>query len=256
MIIVNNLTPVAGQSTALKSKASKRIKSIISAGISNIEKKTKGRGLIIPESTLEISQHHVNSHVASTIELLIRIQEKVATRQYETIRPCTLEPTAGIKIKQEVRSVDSMAVVANGEYGTEIPEIMASLLIGARIAGVSSRIVLLKPDINGGISPISLYAAYLADATHVFRTGGAEGLVALSRGWLCDVPEKVFLPEGNQMEMAVYKDLLKNPWKELIDLLVFTDSKAGVEPIINILASWIQDNPYGRVALVTTSKRV
>jgi histidinol dehydrogenase len=256
MKIVSYPKAKSGPSSNLKAKASQIIKETKDKGPSILEVTANGRGVYINPETLIIAGDHVDIPLKGTLEQFIRIQEKVALRQYETVRPCSIEPTAGIKIHQEVRAIESMAVVAPGEWGEEIPETMASILVAARIAGVSKRIVLLRPDSSGGISPVSLFAAGLAEATDVYRAGGVPGMVGLTEGWTGDIPEKIFLVGGTRLERMVHNTLVKTRLKKSLDLVVFADSKSGVEPILATLSSWFQDNPFGKALFITTSKRI
>ncbi|MBU1240224.1 histidinol dehydrogenase [Myxococcota bacterium] len=256
MRTVNSLETAGEPSSNLKAKAAKAIADVMEQGVHAIEAPTFGKGLNIPLEILMLAEQHISMPQMAVMETFLRYNEKVALRQYQTVRPCALEPTAGIKIQQEVRAVDSMAVVAKGTWSDEIPETLGAQLVAARVAGVPRRIVLLQPDDQGGEAPISLFMSHMAEATHVYRAGGIEGMVALFEGWLGPIPDKVFLIGGTRLERVVHSLLVQRGKKNRLDLVVLADSKSGVEPIIEILGSFIQDNPLSKVALVTTSRRV
>lgn len=253
---VPQLETVAEPSTSLKAKATRRVEELVARGETLLTEGAHGKGLLIGQKTLELAAGHLTTPQRAALEGFLRFQEKVALRQYQTVRPCAVEPTAGITFHQEIHSVSSMAVVADGTWSDEIPEGLAAQLVAARIAGVPKRMVLLKPDRAGGVSPLSLFVCHLGEATHVYRTGGVEGMVGLFEGWLGPVPNKVHLLGGNRLERIVLGKLVQREKKNRIDLVVLADSKAGVESILEILGTSIQDNPLLKAALVTTSKRV
>jgi histidinol dehydrogenase len=256
MIIVDKLSISPKISSTLKSKASKKIKTIKDAGMNGVLQKTKGKGLEISFEIIETANFHLSAPVQASIESIVRIQEKVALRQYETIRPCTMEPTAGVKIKQIVKPVKSMAVVAPGIWDKEVPHELTSIIVAANVAGVSKRMVFLEPDAAGGISPLSLYAANLSEATHVWRTGGAHALVNLFSGNFDDIPERIFLIGGDRLDRVIFNILSKIEQNENIDLVLLIDSQSGIVPVIETIESFKNNNPLSNIQLVTTSKRI
>jgi histidinol dehydrogenase len=256
MRFVSSLEPRKNQASSLIGKARRIIKNCQKEGVVELEKATCGKGLDIPLEITEKAADFLSEPVRVSLERIVRIQEKIALKQYETLRPSHLKPTAGIKITQNVKRLEKMAVSASGVWGEEIPESLASILISARIAGVPDRILLLKPDENGGISPVSLYTAGLAEATKIFRAGGNSGMVALQSGFLGKIPDKHFLVGGDRIERTVYQELCAKHQLPVLDLAILLDSKSSIEPVIEMMKAWVQDEPDSAIQLFSTSKRV
>lgn len=254
--VVGHLDPPVGLATILRGKAQKRIDEVDREGMVAVEAACRGRGLVIPPEVVESARVHVSPPQQAAIESLAHIQRKVALRQYETLRSCVIEPTTGVKIIQELRPVPSMAVVAPGAWDEQVPHALLSVLAAARVAGVPRRAVLLEPDAAGGVSPVSILAAGIGEATDVYRAGGVPGLVALSRGLLGFTPETVQLAGGSRLVQAAGELLYGRPQVPAYDLLVLTDSTSGVLPVVEILATWLADDPFSTVGLLTTSKRL
>jgi len=82
------------------------------------------------------------------------------------------------------------------------------------------------------------------------------GLVALTRGWLGFTPERIEVAGGGRLVQAAGELLLGRPEVPSYDLLVCTDSTSGVLPVVEILSSWLTDDPFTTVGLLTTSKRL
>jgi len=254
--VVAQLDPPSGLATILRGKAQKKIDDIEKEGINAVESACRGRGLTIAPDVVEAARVHVTPPQQAALESLAHIHRKVALRQYETLRPCVIEPTTGVKITQELRPVPSMAVVAPGTWDEQAPHALLSVLAAARVAGVPRRAVLLEPDAAGGVTPVSILAAGLGEATDIFRTGGVPGLVALSRGWLGFTPERTELAGGSRLVQAAGEILHGRPAVPAYDLLVLTDSTSGVLPVLEILSSWLADDPFSTVGFLTTTRRL
>ncbi len=254
--IVPRLDPPAGIPTILRSKAQKRMDEIEKEGIRALESVTRGRGLVITPDVVEAARQHVTPPQQAALESLSHIQHKVALRQYESIRPCVLDPTTGVKIVQEIRPVSSMAVVAPGTWDEQVPHVLSAELAAARVAGVPRRAVFLEPDAAGGVSPVSILAAGIGEATEIYRAGGVQALMALARGWMGFVPERTDLAGGNRLTHAAYAQLFGAPALPKYDLLVVTDSQSGVIPVMDILSTWLNDDPLSTVGFCTTSSRL
>ncbi|MBU1245061.1 histidinol dehydrogenase [Myxococcota bacterium] len=254
--VVGQLDPPSGLATVLRGRAQKRIDEIEKEGMTAVESACRGRGLVIAPDVVEAALVHVTPPQQAALESLVHIHRKIALRQYETLRSCVIEPTTGVKITQEVRPVPSMAVVAPGTWDEQVPHALLSVLAAARVAGVPRRAVLLEPDSAGGVSPVSILAAGLGEATDIYRTGGVPGLVALSRGWLGFVPEKTELCGGSRLVQAAGEILHGRSEVPAYDMLVLTDSTSGVQPVLEILSSWLADDPFSTVGFLTTSRRL
>lgn len=254
--IVDRLESPAQTATLLRGKAQKRIEEAEQAGFAGIEAACRGRPLIIGPDLVELSRTHVTPPQTAALESIFHIQRKVALRQYETLRPCIVEPTTGVKISQEIRPLQSMAIVVPGSWDEQVPHELGALLCAAVVAGVPRRMVLLEPDAAGGVSPVSILAAGMGEATEIFRAGGVEALVGLLAGWFGPVPDKILVAGQNRVVRAAWEILHGIRPTPLYDLLVLTDSTSGVQPVMEIFSNWLTDDPHSTVGFLTTSRRL
>lgn len=254
--IVERLESPTQTATVLRGKAQKRIEEAEQMGFSGIKAACRERPFIIGSDLIELARTHVSPPQQAALESLFHIQRKVALRQYETLRPCILEPTTGVKISQDIHPLQSVAIVAPGNWDNHVPHELGGLLVAASVAGVSRRVVLLEPDAAGGVSPISILSAGMGEATEIFRAGGIPGLVGLLAGWFGPVPEKIVIAGNNRLVRAAWEILLGVRSLPKYDLMVLTDSTSGVQPLLDIFAHWLTDDPYSNAALLTTSRRL
>ncbi len=254
--LVEQLEAPPQMATLLRGKAQKRIEESEQAGFAGVEAACRGRPLVIGPELVELARGHVTPPQQAALESLFHIQRKVALRQYETLRPCIVDPTTGVKISQEIRPLQSVAIVAPGSWEEQVPHELGAFLTAAAIAGVPRRVALLEPDAAGGVSPVNILAASMGEATEIFRAGGVAGLVGLLSGWFGPVPEKILVAGQNRLVRAAWEILHGIRPVSGYDLLVLTDSTSGVQPVLEIFSNWLTDDPNSAVGFLTTSRRL
>ncbi len=257
MIPADTLPEPRPMATRLRSRVNKAIEKIREQGpLEVLEKQGHGRGLEIGSDILQIAEHHLQPPQIGALETIHDLHDKIALRQYETLRPFTMEPTSGLRLSQQVLPVYSMAVVGSGSWDAQMPAVFMGPLVAAEVAGVRHRWAFLEPDGHGGISPVSLHAARLGRPTKVFRAGGMATLVALHDGVLGQVPDRVVLVGGDRLVRAAHEILFGTGRSRGYGLVVLCDADAVPDAIVDVLSRWLRIEPYRPTAVVTTSKMV
>jgi histidinol dehydrogenase len=123
---------------------------------------------------LEQGARRVDASVRRAIALAARNIRRVAAKQRP--REWTIEPTAGVRIRQRVLPLDRVGCyVPGGRY--PLPSSLLMTALPARAAGVPEIIVVCpRPDAT------VMYAAIEAGVTRLFRIGGAHAIAALAYG--------------------------------------------------------------------------
>jgi histidinol dehydrogenase len=123
---------------------------------------------------LEQGARRVYASVRRAIALAARNTRRVAAEQRP--REWTIQPTAGVRIRQRVLPLDRVGCyVPGGRY--PLPSSLLMTALPARAAGVPEIIVVCpRPDAT------VMYAAIEAGVTRLFRIGGAHAIAALAYG--------------------------------------------------------------------------
>jgi histidinol dehydrogenase len=123
---------------------------------------------------LEQGARRVDASVRRAIALAARNIRRVAAEQRP--REWTIQPTAGVRIRQRVLPLDRVGCyVPGGRY--PLPSSLLMTALPARAAGVPEIIVVCpRPDAT------VMYAAIEAGVTRLFRIGGAHAIAALAYG--------------------------------------------------------------------------
>ena len=132
--------------------------------------------------------------------------------------------------------------------------------IPARIAGVRDIVIVTPPRPDGAVSPEALMAAELAEATAVFKIGGAQAVAALAYGTE-SVPQvdKIVGPGGVFVATAKRKvfgqvaiDMIAGP----SEILVLADGKSNPRWAAADLLSQAEHDPLSSAVLVTDSREL
>lgn len=157
---------------------------------------------------------------------------------------------------ERVAPLDRVGLYVPGGRAPLISTLMM-LAIPARVAGVPERYVATPPQPDGKIPPLLLEAARMADATAVFKMGGAQALAAFAYGTRT-VPkvDKVFGP-GNVYVTAAKKLLFGEVGVDLLagpsELVIIADESASPQMLVQDLLAQAEHGPDSLSLLLTTS---
>jgi histidinol dehydrogenase len=87
----------------------------------------------------------------------------------------------GVRFGEIVRPIESVGCYVPGGRAV-YPSSVCMTVVPAVVAGVGEIVLCTPPQADGTIPPPVLYAAVLAGATHVAKTGGAQAIGALAYG--------------------------------------------------------------------------
>lgn len=246
----------AGDSTQLKGRASKRIKEVEEKGVSFLDSYTRGRGIELLPGTVSQAEDLVSPGVIAGIEDIVRLQERAMAKQLDSLRSYTVQVSTGIRITQETRSIDSCAISTSGTWGEESISELTGMLTAARICGVKKRTVVLEPDSQGGLSPLSIKAASIAGATTIYRMPQLEGLTGLVNGWFGEKPSAIFCARPGRLLEAGRQILSGRLKKTYCHLLVLIDSMSSASKAVDILIDSVTIKPDSNIVILSTSKRI
>lgn len=162
----------------------------------------------------------------------------------------------GVVRGQLYRPIETVGIYVPG--GTAAyPSSVLMNAIPAKIAGVS-KIVMVTPPGNNGISPMILAAAAIAGVDEVYQVGGAQAIAALTYGTESIPSVNKIVGPGNQYvaaaKRAVYGavgiDMIAGP----SEIVVAADHTANPNFIAADLLSQAEHDTEASAILVTTSE--
>jgi histidinol dehydrogenase len=171
-------------------------------------------------------------------------------------------PRNGVMVGQLVRPVGAAGIYAPGAKGGKTP-LVSSVLMGgipAKVAGVSTIVLMTPPMENGSVNPHILAAAARVGITAVFKAGSAWAIAALAYG-TDQVPRvDVIVGPGNIYVTLAKKIVAGTVGIDMIagpsEILIIADSTADPEFVAADLLSQAEHDAMASAILVTDSRHL
>ena len=174
------------------------------------EKRFTGASLSALEVTAEELDH---AETAISDELKTAINQAAenieAFHKAQMMAPVEVETSPGVRCLQRAVPIERVGLYIPGGNSPLFSTVLM-LAIPARIAGCREIILCTPPGKDGSVHPAILYAARLAGVKHIFKTGGAQAIAAMSVG-TGSVPkvDKIFGP-GNRFVMEAKQQVSRS----------------------------------------------
>ena len=225
------------------------------------EKRFTGASLSALEVTAEELDH---AETAISDELKTAINQAAenieAFHKAQMMAPVEVETSPGVRCLQRAVPIERVGLYIPGGNSPLFSTVLM-LAIPARIAGCREIILCTPPGKDGSVHPAILYAARLAGVKHIFKTGGAQAIAAMSVG-TGSVPkvDKIFGP-GNRFVMEAKQQVSRS--NVAIDMpagpsevLVIADDTADAEFEAADFLSQAEHGPDSQSLLLTDSARL
>lgn len=163
----------------------------------------------------------------------------------------------GIILGQKVTPVEVAGVYVPGGTAS-YPSTVLMDIIPAKIAGVKNIVMVTPVKKDGRVKPEILYAAKVAGADRVFKTGGAQAIAALAYGTQsvprADVivgPGNIFVALAKKLVYGIVNvDMIAGP----SEILVLADGKSNPVFVAADLLSQAEHDKLASAVLVTDSE--
>ncbi len=174
-------------------------------------------------------------------------------------RPTWFEPDDLGIFGQIVRPLDRVGIYTPGGSAA-LPSSLLMTAIPAKVAGVNEVVVAAPPRHNGGVAPVILAAARVAEVDRVFSIGGAQAIAALAFGTETVPhvdkilgPGNVFVATAKQQVFGVVDiDQIAGP----TETLLVADDSADIELVAADMLAQSEHGVDSSAILVTTSVRL
>ena len=171
-------------------------------------------------------------------------------------------PRNGVMVGQLVRPVGAAGIYAPGARGGKTP-LVSSVLMGgipAKVAGVSTIVLMTPPMENGSVNPHILAAAAKVGITSVFKAGSAWAIAALAYGTDRVPKVDVIVGPGNIYVTLAKKIVTGTVGIDMIagpsEILIIADNTADPEFVAADLLSQAEHDAMASAILVTDSRQL
>ena len=168
-----------------------------------------------------------------------------------------VESAPGIELGQKVTPLKRVGAYVPGGSAS-YPSTALMTVIPAKVAGVENVAVCTPPRTDGTVHPITLAAAKIAGADHVYRLGGVQAIGALAYGTSSVTKVDKIVGPGNVF-VTTAKMLVRN--RTEIDfpagpseVLIIADESADARMVASDIIAQSEHDPNAVSILVTISK--
>lgn len=212
---------------------------------------------------LKVSQQEIDSAYSMVEEKYINIikQAKENIEEFhkkQLTKSWFTNSDNGIILGQMINPIERAGIYVPGGKAA-YPSTVLMNAIPAKVAGVSSIVMVTPPDRNGNINPYILAAAKLAGVDEIYKLGGAQAIAALAYGTetiekadKITGPGNIYVARAKKMVFGTVDiDMIAGP----SEICIIADEKANPKYIAADLFSQAEHDEMAAVSLITTSKQ-
>ncbi|WP_370575493.1 histidinol dehydrogenase [Methanomethylovorans sp.] len=212
---------------------------------------------------IEISKDEVENAYNSIDKELIRHLEIAAgnIRKFHKAqmpeKMWFMQLVPGIELGQKVTALASVGAYVPGGRAS-YPSTALMTIIPAKVAGVRNIVMCTPPGPDGRVNPLTLAAAKVAGADHVYRVGGVQAIAAMAYGTESVMRVDKIVGPGN-----VYVTAAKMQIRDMAEIdvpagpsevLIIADDSAHPAMIAADMIAQAEHDPQAVSVLVTTSE--
>jgi histidinol dehydrogenase len=215
--------------------------------------------------TIEVSKEEIEKAYNSIDKELIKHLEIAAgniRKFHEAQMPekmWFMQLAPGIELGQKITALASVGAYVPGGRAS-YPSTALMTIIPAKIAGVRNVVMCTPPGPDGKVNPLTLAAAKVAGADHVYRVGGVHAIAAMAYGTDSVMKVDKIIGPGN-----VYVTAAKMQIRDMAEIdfpagpsevLIIADDSAHPAMIAADMIAQAEHDPQAVSVLVTTSEKL
>ena len=214
---------------------------------------------------LEVSAEEIDEAIRSVDPSLLRHLEFAAgnIRKFHQAqmpeRIWFMELSPGIELGQKFTPLESVGAYVPGGRAS-YPSTALMTIIPAKVAGVKNVVMCTPPGADGRINPLTLAAAKIAGADHVYKVGGVQAIGSMAYGTetICSVskivgPGNVYVTAAKmQVRDKAEIDFPAGP----SEVLIIADDSADARMAASDIIAQAEHDPNAVSVLVTISAQL
>jgi histidinol dehydrogenase len=212
---------------------------------------------------IEVSQEEIEKAYKSIDPELIKHLEIAAgniRKFHEAQMPekmWFMQLVPGIELGQKVTALANIGAYVPGGRAS-YPSTALMTIIPAKVAGVRNVVMCTPPGPDGRVNPLTLAAAKVAGADHVYRVGGVQAIAAMAYGTDSVMKVDKIVGPGN-----VYVTAAKMQIRDMAEIdfpagpsevLIIADDSAHPAMVAADMIAQAEHDPQAVSVLVTTSE--
>ncbi|WP_406656831.1 histidinol dehydrogenase [Methanolobus sp. ZRKC2] len=216
-------------------------------------------------TAIEVSRNEIDEAISSVDASLIRHLEFAAEnirKFHQAQMPEKIwftEVSPGIELGQKFTPLESVGAYVPGGRAS-YPSTALMTIVPAKVAGVKKVVMCTPPGPDGKVNPLTLAAARIAGADHVYKIGGVQAVAAMAYGTdsVCSVskivgPGNVYVTAAKmQVRDKAEIDFPAGP----SEVLIIADDSADAAMAASDIIAQAEHDPNAVSVLVTTSEEL
>jgi histidinol dehydrogenase len=170
-----------------------------------------------------------------------------------------IEVSPGIELGQKFTALESVGAYVPGGRAS-YPSTALMTIVPAKVAGVKNVVMCTPPGKNGKINPLTLAAAKVAGADHVYKIGGVQAVAGMAYGTETVMkvdkivgPGNVFVTSAKmQVRNMAEIDFPAGP----SEVLIIADETCNARMAASDMIAQAEHDPNAVSVIVTTSEKL
>lgn len=252
----------SGELVDVQETVSSILKDVKDGGDDTLRKYTKQFDGVDIEA-IEVTPEEIEEAVGSVDAALLKHLEVAAEniRKFHSAQmpqdTWFMELSPGIELGQKVTPLATVGAYVPGGRAS-YPSTALMTVIPAKVAGVENVVVCTPPRSDGTVHPLTLAAAKVSGADHVYRIGGVQAVGAMAYGTQSVMKVDKIVGPGN-----VYVTAAKMQVRDMAEIdfpagpsevLIIADDSADARMVASDIIAQAEHDPNAVSVLVTTSE--
>jgi len=211
---------------------------------------------------IEVTDEEIKEAFQSVNKTLVQHLE-IAAGNIRTFHAAQLPPktwfielSPGIELGQKVTPLKSVGAYVPGGLAS-YPSTALMTVIPAKVAGVGNVVICTPPGPDGTVNPLTLVAAKVAGADHVYKVGGVQAIGAMAYGTGTVMSVDKIVGPGNVYVTAAKMQVRNQAEIDFpagpSEVLIIADDSADAKMAASDIIAQAEHDPNAVSVLITTS---
>ncbi|WMW22427.1 histidinol dehydrogenase [Methanolobus mangrovi] len=214
---------------------------------------------------IEISKEEIDEAVKNVDPALLAHLEFAASnirKFHEAQMPKKMwfiEISPGIELGQKVTALESVGAYVPGGRAS-YPSTALMTIVPAKVAGVKNVVMCTPPGKDGTVNPLTLAAAKVAGADHVYKIGGVQAVAGMAYGTESVLKVDKIVGPGNVFVTAAkmqVRDMAEIDFPAgPSEVLIIADDSCNARMAASDMIAQAEHDPNSVSVIITTSEKL
>jgi histidinol dehydrogenase len=214
---------------------------------------------------IEVTKEEIDEAAASTDPELMKHLEFAANnirRFHEAQMPQKtwfIEVSPGIELGQKFTALESVGAYVPGGRAS-YPSTALMTIVPAKVAGVKNVVMCTPPGKEGKVNPLTLAAAKVAGADHVYKIGGVQAVAGMAYGTETVIKVDKIVGPGNVFVTSAKMHVRDTAEIDFpagpSEVLIIADDSCNARMAASDMIAQAEHDPNAVSVIVTTSEKL